>query len=305
MGTATGLLAEARRTLGLGESPAGSNHNKITVWYNANIMRIGDGAWCNMSVSYWAAHSGNLPAIGAGRGIGYAYTVWHAEKFQRIGRWHYGTGGIRAGDVVFFDWSRTRSIGKIDHVGVVERVRGGVIYTIEGNKADRCVRVARDGKYIVGYGRPAYTAPEPEPVEDTLKTLVDLGARDPQTIPAGERGSLSFELEYLDEGKIHTDAKDGARYPSIFPKDGDAPYAVTVQLVLDAKPADGVVVSLASYDRDSNDWVRDVRFEDVLAPRHIMHANLRMSDKHKYRADIVNDSGVDVVVNAAYLLIAH
>jgi hypothetical protein len=167
MGTAAGLIAQARATLGLGESPAGSNHNKITAWYNANIARIGDGAWCDQAVTYWAARSDNLDAIGAGRGVGYAYTVWHAEKFQQRGRWHPGSAGIKPGDVVFFDWTGSRRIGAIDHVGVVEHVSGGLIYTIEGNKGDRCVRVARDGTYIVGYGRPAYTKAEdddmPEP----------------------------------------------------------------------------------------------------------------------------------------------
>lgn len=161
MGTVSGMLAQARATLGLGESPAGSNHNKITAWYNDEIARIGNGPWCAMAVTYWAGHSGNLGTIFAGKGVGYAYTVWFAEKFQKEGRWHPRLAGIKPGDVVFFDWSGTRQIDRIDHVGVVEHVSGGIIYTIEGNKADRCVRVARDSTYIVGYGRPAYSESSP------------------------------------------------------------------------------------------------------------------------------------------------
>lgn len=159
MGTASAMIAQARATLGLGESPAGSNHNRVTVWYNDQIARIGDGAWCDMAITYWAGHSDNLAAIFAGRNVGYAYTVWHAERFEREGRWHPGTSGIKPGDVVFFDWSGSRSISRIDHVGIVERVSGGIVYTIEGNSADVCRRVARDSKYIVGYGRPKYAAP--------------------------------------------------------------------------------------------------------------------------------------------------
>lgn len=157
MGIASGLIAQARKSLGTTEHPPGSNHNYIVEWYNANVDRIGDGAWCDMSVTMWAALSGNAKAVGA-----FAYTVWHAEWFQAQGRWHYGTDGIQPGDVVFFDWSGSRRIGNIDHVGIVEKVDGGDIYTIEGNSGDVCKRQVRDSTYIVGYGRPAYDKPKPD-----------------------------------------------------------------------------------------------------------------------------------------------
>lgn len=141
----------------MGEKPPGSNHNKITQWYNQHIDRIGDGAWCNMAVTYWAGRSSNLPAILGGKHIGYAATVAHATKFRKKGRWHAGVAGIKPGDIVFFDWDGSRSIGRIDHVGIVEQVRGKKIITIEGNTTgDKCRRMVRDGKYIVGYGRPLY-----------------------------------------------------------------------------------------------------------------------------------------------------
>lgn len=151
------MLAEARKSIGLGESPPGSNHNKITVWYNKNIAKIGNGPWCNMAVTYWAGHSTNLPAILAGKNIGYAYTVAHAQKFKKKGLWHTGVAGIQAGDVVFFDWKGSHSIANVDHVGVVEKVEGKKIITIEGNTTgNKCRRVVRDAKFIAGYGRPAY-----------------------------------------------------------------------------------------------------------------------------------------------------
>jgi hypothetical protein len=153
------LLDEARKTIGLGEKPPGSNHNKITVWYNKNVARIGNGPWCNMAVTYWAGLSSNLAAIFAGKGVGYAYTVAHAQKFQKKGRWRKGVAGIRPGDIVFFDWGGSRSIKNVDHVGVVEQVKGKRIVTIEGNTTgDRCRRMVRDAKFIAGYGRPAYAA---------------------------------------------------------------------------------------------------------------------------------------------------
>lgn len=147
MGSRDGMLQQMRGLLGVGEYPPGSNQNKVTSWYGMI------GPWCDMAITYAAAHSDNLAAVG-GR---YAYTVWHAQRFQAMGRWHYGMGGIRSGDIVFFDWSGRRSIGAIDHVGIVEAVHSdGTVTTIEGNTSDLCMRRKRTSAYIVGYGRPSY-----------------------------------------------------------------------------------------------------------------------------------------------------
>jgi hypothetical protein len=153
-GTAADLIREARKSLGTSEYPPGSNHNYVTQWYNEHVARVGDGPWCDMSVTMWGARAAISDLVGK-----FAYTVYHAQWFEKYGRWHEGTAGIRAGDVVFFDWGGSRRIGNIDHVGIVERVDGDEIHTIEGNSGDVCKRVVRDDTYIVGYGRPAYAAP--------------------------------------------------------------------------------------------------------------------------------------------------
>lgn len=160
MGTAAGMIAEARKLLGLGESPPGSNHNKVTQWYGV------DAAWCDMTISYMAAHSDNLSAV-MGK---FAWTVAHAKAFRDAGRWHYGKGGMRVGDIVFIDWGGSGSIDKIDHVGLVEAVHSdGSITTIEGNTSDKCLR-RRRSSCIVGYGRPAYGggANTPPPATDGM-----------------------------------------------------------------------------------------------------------------------------------------
>ena len=104
MGNAAGMIAQARRLLGTTEHPPGSNHNLVTKFFGF------DGPWCNMSIAYEAAHSDNLPAV---FGM-FANTVAHAREFKRHGRWHYGLGGARPGDVVFFDFSGTRVIKNIE-----------------------------------------------------------------------------------------------------------------------------------------------------------------------------------------------
>lgn len=69
----------------------------------------------------------------------------------------------KPGDLIFFDWQRSWDgdfediqigNGVIDHIGIVERVEGNVVYTIEGNSSDK----VRNRHYtfsdcrVVGYG---------------------------------------------------------------------------------------------------------------------------------------------------------
>src|SRR5919198_2508889 len=154
--TAARMIAEARKSLGLGEP------NHIQHWYaerHGNAYK-GNFAWCDAAVTYWARHSDNAAVLPAGDR---AYTVSHAEDFRKIDRWKSGTTAnikehARPGDIVFFDWSGTNNIGAIDHVGVVEKVLSdGRLQTIEGNTSDACRRRVRSASVIAGFGRPAYS----------------------------------------------------------------------------------------------------------------------------------------------------
>lgn len=49
-------------------------------------------------------------------------------------------------DIIFFDWDGGQD-GSADHVGIVERVQGDHVYTVEGNSDDQC----RQNSYPVGY----------------------------------------------------------------------------------------------------------------------------------------------------------
>lgn len=262
-------------------------------------QHVNGNGWAAIAYSYLACHHGY---VFEGRGLGHRTAAQGTNSGNQY--WLAVCALVGDGDTQLPDELLSAVRDAIDYMrghGAGRGIRGHRYF-----HSTSCPGAPLYAWVDRGAPRPSSTpTPTPEPVEETLKTLVDLGAKQPQTIPAGQRRSLEFEVEYLDEDKVHTDAKDGARYPSIFPKGGDAPYGVTVQLVLADPPADGVMVSLASYERDGNDWVRDVRFEDVLAARHIMHANLRMNSGLKYRADVLNESAADVVVAEAYVLIAN
>jgi len=59
------------------------------------------------------------------------------------------------GMIIFFDWEGD---GENDHVGIVEKVESGTVYTTEGNSGDSCKlnSYAVGSSVIYGYGCPAY-----------------------------------------------------------------------------------------------------------------------------------------------------
>ncbi len=99
-----------------------------------------------------------------------AYTVFHAEDGRKLGRWYAGSAAnIKAyaepGAIVFFDWDGTDSIGRIDHVGIVEVNLGdGRIQSIEGNTGDACKRRVRASNVIAGFWNPPYKSKQEDDV---------------------------------------------------------------------------------------------------------------------------------------------
>lgn len=66
--------------------------------------------------------------------------------FQDKGRFKDGSYVPAPGDIIFFDWGDD---GSIDHVGIVESVKKGIVNTIEGNSGDKVKR----NSYPIGDGR--------------------------------------------------------------------------------------------------------------------------------------------------------
>lgn len=184
MSTAAAMLRAARASLGMGEP------NKIQDWYRSKHGNAyaGNFAWCDAAVTYWAHQSGNTAAVLPGGDR--AYTVYHAEDFQRAGRWRSGTAANTAsakpGDIVFFDWGGSNSIGAIDHVGVVERsLADGRVQTIEGNTSNVCARRVRSSGVIAGFGRPAYSS-----ADDWMEAIV-------KKLPLLKRGDTGEHVQTL------------------------------------------------------------------------------------------------------------
>lgn len=84
------------------------------------------------------------------------------QWFKDRGQWIDGSAEPVPGMIIFFDWDNKGSSGpqdgQADHTGIIQKVEGGIIYTVEGNSGDSCrVNQYSVGHYeIFGYGVPNY-----------------------------------------------------------------------------------------------------------------------------------------------------
>ncbi|MFI6512532.1 CHAP domain-containing protein [Streptosporangium sp. NPDC050855] len=142
------LLRTIKTEIGYREGPG--RQSKFGEWYSVNVVKdpqYRTAPWCGMFIAWAAEKAGVQQYVGQ-----FAWTPSHGRWFETNGAW---SRTPEPGALVFFDWSGGKDIGGIDHVGVVERVEGGTIHTIEGN-VDRVwlKRKKRDQDKVVGYGLP-------------------------------------------------------------------------------------------------------------------------------------------------------
>ena len=109
-------------------------------WYGFN-SRV---EWCAIFVSWCAGQCGLLDSGAVPKFAGVGTGV---QWFQSRGQWLDGPATPEPGMIIFFQWYGSDSL-IADHVGIVERVEDGRIYTIEGNSDN----MVRQNSYPVGYG---------------------------------------------------------------------------------------------------------------------------------------------------------
>ena len=116
-------------------------------------------SWCACFVSWCADQCGY---IDAGIIPKFSGCVTGVNWFRGQNRWLEGSVEPNPGMIIFFDWDNKGGSGPqdglADHVGIVQSVENGIVYTIEGNSGDSC----RQNQYpvghyeILGYGVIAY-----------------------------------------------------------------------------------------------------------------------------------------------------
>ena len=115
--------------------------------------------WCACFVSWCANECGY---IDTGVIPKFAGCVNGVQWFKDRGQWIDGSAEPVPGMIIFFDWDNKGSSGPqdglSDHVGIVQKVENGMVYTVEGNSGDSCrVNQYSVGHYeVLGYGVPQY-----------------------------------------------------------------------------------------------------------------------------------------------------
>lgn len=130
--SAARILAEARKHVGVKESPRGSNRTKFGALYAQHTKGGQNGvAWCGQFI--WALFY--LCGIDLQRSLGFRwcqYTPTFVDDCRKAGWTVVSPAKVQPGDLVFFDFPD--SVKRVQHVGIVTRkVRGGHFLSIEGN----------------------------------------------------------------------------------------------------------------------------------------------------------------------------
>lgn len=100
-----------------------SNGEKYWKWYGFDSYV----EWCACFVSWCGEQSGLIESGAMPR---FSLCEDGIKWFKNHGKWQNGGLTPRTGSLIFFDWDRD---GVSDHVGIVEKCEGGIIYTVEGN----------------------------------------------------------------------------------------------------------------------------------------------------------------------------
>ncbi len=113
------LLEIAQSQIGVQEEPKGSNWGKDVKKYLNSVGINFPASWC-MAFVYWCFKEARIPAIKTGGVL----AAWNKGKQYRVPT-------PQPGDVFIIDYGKG-----LGHTGIIERIEGEYLHTIEGNTND-------------------------------------------------------------------------------------------------------------------------------------------------------------------------
>ena len=118
--------------------------SKYWIWYGFN-KKVN---WCAIFVSWCANESGMLDDSSVPK---FSLCTDGENWYKKNNRWKDKSYVPMTGNIIFFDWQQD---GHTDHVGIVEKVENGKVFTIEGNSKDEVREKSYNlsSKSIYGYG---------------------------------------------------------------------------------------------------------------------------------------------------------
>ena len=172
-------------------------YNSLKPLPNGYAMQYAD-PWCAATVSAGAIEAGLTDIIP--RECSCTRMI---ALFKKMNRWMEDDAYTPIpGDILFYDWQdsgKGDNTGTPDHVGVVERVAGGLITVIEGNFHDAVGRrtITVNNRYIRGYGLPDYASMSDSPPPPTVIPESRTADLTPQTNAGRIRAMTNAELADL------------------------------------------------------------------------------------------------------------
>lgn len=158
------IIVDAARSY-LGFSEASGKHRKIIDIYDSktplprNYRVTYSDPWCATFVSAMAIQCGMSDIIPQE-----CSCYYQVVAFAQLDEWCENDAYVpKMGDIIYYDWQDDGAgdnTGAPDHVGIVESYYDEQICVIEGNKSDSVERryIARNARYIRGFGLPDYAA---------------------------------------------------------------------------------------------------------------------------------------------------
>lgn len=221
----------------IGYTEEGENSTKYGKWYGAN-----GAAWCHMFVSWCANQAGVSTSIVPKTASTSAGMQW----FKNKGLFKYkGKYTPKRGDIVYFKTGRS-------HAGIVEKVSGSTLHTIEGNSSDRVKRRTYPLNHptITGYGVPKY------------ENLNNSSGSKSSSSSKSKKTELAYLRKILDTKKttpanINADVTETGKLPNgevtIMVKNGkkffEVPVKEGMKIVWERKGTPGKLTFTAKYDK--------------------------------------------------------
>lgn len=175
--------------------------------------------WCAATVSALAVHTGLTGIMPVECSCSAMIALYKAHPESR---WEENDAYVpELADIIFYDWNDSgagENTGAPEHVGIVADVTGSVITVIEGNYSNAVKerKLQVNGRYIRGYGRPAYwimASSEPSDfAEKVVASARTYGVIDKEApVAAGMIDTLVILKRAIDTGWL----KDGAPLPIV------------------------------------------------------------------------------------------
>lgn len=220
----------------IGYTEEGENSTKYGKWYGAN-----GAAWCHMFVSWCANQAGVSTFIVPKTASTSAGMQW----FKNKGLFMYkGKYTPKRGDIVYFKTGRS-------HAGIVEKVSGSTLHTIEGNTSDKVARrtYSLNNATITGYGVPKYenlNTSSGSKSSNSLSKKTELAylkkiLKTKKTTPANIKADVT-ETGKLPNSEVIVMVKNGKKFFEVPVKEG-------MKIVWERKGTPGKLTFTAKYDK--------------------------------------------------------